>query len=117
MKVILYILAAVCGYFVSGMNPAIALSKAIYKKDIRLSNFKSASDAAFTPMLNAQLRCAPNGIHVKDICQQCKSRVIAIDVIDIFREVKSKPDVAVIIVFGVSLTLALKFIVWLIFLR
>ena len=35
MKVFLYILAAVCGYFVSGMNPAIALSKAIYKKDIR----------------------------------------------------------------------------------
>lgn len=35
MKVILYILAAVCGYFVAGMNPAIALSKAIYKKDIR----------------------------------------------------------------------------------
>ena len=35
MKVIIYILAAVCGYFVSGINPAIALSKAIYKKDIR----------------------------------------------------------------------------------
>ena len=35
MKVILYILAAVCGYFVAGLNPAIALSKAIYKKDIR----------------------------------------------------------------------------------
>ena len=35
MKVILYILAAVCGYLVAGLNPAIALSKAIYKKDIR----------------------------------------------------------------------------------
>ena len=35
MKILLYILAAVCGYFVAGMNPAIALSKAIYKKDIR----------------------------------------------------------------------------------
>ena len=35
MKVFLYIAAAVCGYFVSGMNPAILLSKAIYKKDIR----------------------------------------------------------------------------------
>ena len=35
MKVILYILAAVCGYVIAGMNPAIALSKAIYKKDIR----------------------------------------------------------------------------------
>ena len=32
---ILYILAAVCGYVIAGMNPAIALSKAIYKKDIR----------------------------------------------------------------------------------
>lgn len=35
MKVILYILAAVCGYLVAGLNPAISLSKAIYKKDIR----------------------------------------------------------------------------------
>ena len=35
MKVILWIAAAVCGYVVAGMNPAIALSKAIYKKDIR----------------------------------------------------------------------------------
>ena len=35
MQVILYILAAVCGYLVAGLNPAIALSKAIYKKDIR----------------------------------------------------------------------------------
>ncbi len=35
MKVILFILAAVCGYVIAGMNPAIALSKAIYKKDIR----------------------------------------------------------------------------------
>ena len=35
MTVLLYILAAVCGYLVAGMNPAIALSKAVYKKDIR----------------------------------------------------------------------------------
>ena len=35
MKVILYIAAAICGYVVAGMNPAIALSKAVYKKDIR----------------------------------------------------------------------------------
>ncbi len=35
MKVILYIVAAICGYVVAGMNPAIALSKAVYKKDIR----------------------------------------------------------------------------------
>ena len=35
MTALLYILAAVCGYFVSGFNPAIAMSKAIYKKDIR----------------------------------------------------------------------------------
>ena len=35
MTVFLYILAAVCGYLVAGMNPAIALSKAVYKKDIR----------------------------------------------------------------------------------
>ena len=35
MKVILYILAAVCGYVIAGMNPTIALSKAGYKKDIR----------------------------------------------------------------------------------
>ena len=35
MKVILYILAAVCGYFVAGMNSAIAISKVVYHKDIR----------------------------------------------------------------------------------
>ena len=35
MKIFLYILAAVCGYVIAGMNPAITLSKAIYKKDIR----------------------------------------------------------------------------------
>ena len=35
MKIFLYILAAVCGYVISGMNHAIAISKAIYKKDIR----------------------------------------------------------------------------------
>lgn len=48
MKILLYILAAVCGYVIAGMNPAIALSKAIYKKDIRecgsgnpgITNFK-----------------------------------------------------------------------------
>ena len=35
MKIFLFVMAAICGYFVAGINPAIALSKAIYKKDIR----------------------------------------------------------------------------------
>ena len=35
MKILLYILAAVCGYVIAGMNPAIAISKAVYHKDIR----------------------------------------------------------------------------------
>lgn len=35
MKISLFVLAAVCGYVVAGMNPAIAISKAIYKTDIR----------------------------------------------------------------------------------
>ena len=35
MKILLYILAAVCGYVIAGMTPANALSNAIYKKDIR----------------------------------------------------------------------------------
>ena len=35
MKILLFILAAMCGYIVAGLNPAILLSKAIYKKDIR----------------------------------------------------------------------------------
>ena len=35
MKTFLYIMAALCGYVVAGMNPAIAISKAIYQKDIR----------------------------------------------------------------------------------
>lgn len=35
MKIFLYILAAICGYIIAGMNPAITISKAIYHKDIR----------------------------------------------------------------------------------
>ena len=35
MRIFLYILAAITGYLVSGWNPAITFSKAIYKKDIR----------------------------------------------------------------------------------
>ena len=35
MKIFLFIMAALCGYFVAGINPAIVLSKAIYKRDIR----------------------------------------------------------------------------------
>ena len=35
MTIFLLILAAVCGYLVAGFNPAIALSKLIYRKDIR----------------------------------------------------------------------------------
>ena len=35
MTVLLYILAAVCGYLIAGLNPAIAMSKAIYHQDIR----------------------------------------------------------------------------------
>ena len=35
MKAIAYIISAVFAYFVSGLNPAIIMSKAIYKKDIR----------------------------------------------------------------------------------
>ena len=35
MTIFLYILAAICGYIIAGMNPAIAISKAIYHKDIR----------------------------------------------------------------------------------
>ena len=35
MKIFLYIMAAICGYVIAGMNPAIAISKSVYKKDIR----------------------------------------------------------------------------------
>lgn len=35
MLVFMLILAAVCGYLAAGFNPAIAMSKAIYKQDIR----------------------------------------------------------------------------------
>ena len=35
MRVILYIVAAACGYVIAGINPAIAISKAVYHKDIR----------------------------------------------------------------------------------
>lgn len=35
MKALAYIISAVFAYFVSGLNPSIIMSKAIYKKDIR----------------------------------------------------------------------------------
>ena len=35
MNIILYASAAICAYLVAGLNPAIMLSKAVYKKDIR----------------------------------------------------------------------------------
>lgn len=35
MKILLYIFAAICGYVVAGINPAIVISKAVYHKDIR----------------------------------------------------------------------------------
>lgn len=35
MEVLVFIIAAVCAYLVSGINPAIVLSKAVYKQDIR----------------------------------------------------------------------------------
>ena len=35
MTALLFIGAALCGYLISGLNPAIILSKAIYHKDIR----------------------------------------------------------------------------------
>ena len=35
MKALAYIISAVFAYFVSGLNPAIIMSKSIYKKDIR----------------------------------------------------------------------------------
>lgn len=35
MKAFAYIISALFAYFVSGLNPAIIMSKAIYKKDIR----------------------------------------------------------------------------------
>ena len=41
MKTFLYIAAALCGYIIAGMNPAISLSRAIYKKDVR--NFGSGN--------------------------------------------------------------------------
>lgn len=35
MKILLFILAGLCAYLISGINPAIILSKSIYHKDIR----------------------------------------------------------------------------------
>ena len=35
MKIFCFIVSAVFAYCVSGLNPAIIMSKAIYKKDIR----------------------------------------------------------------------------------
>lgn len=38
---LLYIYTAVCAYLISGINPAIIMSKAIYKKDIRTLGSKN----------------------------------------------------------------------------
>ena len=35
MKLSLFVLAALCGYVFAGLNPAIAISRAVYKTDIR----------------------------------------------------------------------------------
>ena len=35
MNYLLYISAAICAYLIAGWNPAITLSRAVYKKDIR----------------------------------------------------------------------------------
>ena len=40
MRIFLFIAAAICGYLVAGINPAIALSKAIYKKEFLLRSKK-----------------------------------------------------------------------------
>lgn len=35
MKLFLFFAAAICGYMIAGINPAILISKAVYQKDIR----------------------------------------------------------------------------------
>ena len=35
MKILIFVLAAVCAYLISGINPAIILSRRVYGKDIR----------------------------------------------------------------------------------
>ncbi len=35
MKAFLFVAAAICGYVVAGLNPAVIISKAVYRKDIR----------------------------------------------------------------------------------
>lgn len=34
-EILLYVLAALCGYLVAGLNPAILLSRGIYRQDVR----------------------------------------------------------------------------------
>ena len=41
MKIILCFIAAISGYLIGGINPAIVLSKAIYHKDIRTLGSKN----------------------------------------------------------------------------
>lgn len=45
MDIFLFIAAAVCGYLVCGINPAILISKLVYKKDIRTCG---SGNAGFT---------------------------------------------------------------------
>ena len=45
MDILLFIAAAVCGYLVCGINPAILISKLVYKKDIRTCG---SGNAGFT---------------------------------------------------------------------
>ena len=55
MKILVYILAAICGYFVGGWNPAITLSRAVYHKDIRECGSKNPGFTNFKRTFGGKL--------------------------------------------------------------
>ena len=55
MKILVYILAALCGYFAGGWNPAITLSRAVYHKDIRECGSKNPGFTNFKRTFGGKL--------------------------------------------------------------
>ncbi len=55
MRILVYILAALCGYLAGGWNPAITLSRAVYHKDIRECGSKNPGFTNFKRTFGGKL--------------------------------------------------------------
>lgn len=74
MKALAYIISAVFAYFVSGLNPAIIMSKAIYKKDIRTCGSGNPGFTNFKRVFGNKYACF---VFVLDILKGAVISVVA----------------------------------------